>query len=113
MAAVLRTAEGLGLQEMHVIAHRDFRFAPSDKVTQGCEKWLDIHMHRDFASCREHLKQRGFALWASASLPKSQSLLSLRFDGKMALIFGNERTGVSADAVAGSDGTFWIPMRGF
>jgi tRNA (guanosine-2'-O-)-methyltransferase len=113
MAAVLRTAEGLGIQEVHVIAHPDYRFAPSDKVTQGCEKWMDIQMHKDFGSCRLYLKERGFALWASARAPQSKSLLSLRFDGKLALIFGNERTGVSAEAAAGADGTFWIPMRGF
>ena len=31
----------------------------------------------------------------------------------MALVFGNERFGVSDEVMAGADGTFWIPMRGF
>ncbi|HSP18604.1 MAG TPA: TrmH family RNA methyltransferase, partial [Myxococcaceae bacterium] len=30
-----------------------------------------------------------------------------------ALVFGNERTGVTPDALAAADEAFWIPMRGF
>ena len=113
MAAVLRTCEGMGLQELHVIENPDVPFHPNAKVTQGCDKWLDVHTYPDFAACRAALKARGFAIWASALGEGGQSLFSLRFDQKVALVFGNERFGVSADVKAGADGTFWIPMRGF
>jgi tRNA (guanosine-2'-O-)-methyltransferase len=113
MSAVLRTCEGMGVQEVHVIRNPEHPFAPNLKVTQGSEKWVDIVEHPDFASCRAHLSGRGFALWASALRPDAQSLFQLRFDQKMALIFGNERHGVSAEVMAGCDGVFWIPMRGF
>lgn len=113
MAAILRTCEALGLQEIHVILHPQHRFSPSDKVTQGCDKWLEIHRYPDFGSCRERLKARGFSLWTSAVQPTAHSLFSMRFDSKLALVFGNERTGVAAETVASSDGVFWIPMRGF
>src|SRR5262249_55772196 len=53
------------------------------------------------------------SLWASARRPSALSLFSMRFDSKLALVFGNERTGVSAQALAMSDEAFWIPMRGF
>ncbi|HMK74438.1 MAG TPA: TrmH family RNA methyltransferase, partial [Myxococcaceae bacterium] len=43
MAAVLRTCEALGIQEVHVVEHPEIRFSPNSKVTQGCDKWLDIH----------------------------------------------------------------------
>jgi tRNA (guanosine-2'-O-)-methyltransferase len=113
MAAILRTCEALGLQEVHVILHPQHRFSPSDKVTQGCDKWLEIHRYPDFGSCREKLKAGGFLLWASAIQPSAHSLFSMRFDTKLALVFGNERTGVAEETVASSDGVFWIPMRGF
>jgi len=113
MAAILRTCEALGVQEIHVVLHPEHRFSPSDKVTQGCDKWLEIHRYADFGSCREQLKARGFSLWASAIRPKTHSLFSMRFDTKLAMVFGNERTGVAAETVASSDGVFWIPMRGF
>jgi tRNA (guanosine-2'-O-)-methyltransferase len=113
MAAVLRTCEGLGIQEVHVIDNPAERFVPNAAVTQGCDKWLDIATYDGFAACREALKARGFAIWASAVTPTATPLDDLRFDGKVALVFGNERFGVSEDVLQGADGLFWIPMAGF
>lgn len=113
MAAVLRTCEGMGLQDVHVIENPEHRFIPHTKVTQGCDKWLDIHVHKDFAACRAVLKEQGFEIWASAVQEGSTSLFTLRFDGKVALVFGNERFGVSDEILAAADKTFWLPMRGF
>lgn len=113
MAAVLRTCEALGVQEVHVVEHPEVRFSPNERVTQGCDKWLDVYRWESFAAAREALKARGFELWVSAARPAATSLWSLGFEGKRALVFGNERMGVSVEALAGADGTFWIPMRGF
>ncbi len=113
MAAVLRTCEANGVQEVHVIVNPEAPFIPNSRVAQGCDKWLDVKLYRDFASCREHLKSRGFSLYASAIREDATSLYTLRFDTKIALVFGNERHGVSEEVLAGSDGAFWIPMRGF
>ncbi|HYH97856.1 RNA methyltransferase [Hyalangium sp.] len=113
MAAVLRTCEAMGVQEVHVVVNPEAPFLPNSRVAQGCDKWLDVKLYKTFAECREHLKGRGFALYASAIREGSTSLYSLRFDSKLAIIFGNERYGVSEEVLAGVDGTFWIPMRGF
>ena len=113
MAAVLRTCEAMGVQEVHVIINPEAPFLPNSRVAQGCDKWLDVKQHKTFAECRDHLKGRGFALYASAIREGATSLYSLRFDSKIAIIFGNERFGVSEEVLAGVDGAFWIPMRGF
>src|SRR5450432_4736944 len=48
-AAVLRSAEGFGIQRIDVIdGTKPFRF--SSTVTQGCEKWLDVVRHRTLAA---------------------------------------------------------------
>ncbi|MFZ5439009.1 MAG: TrmH family RNA methyltransferase [Myxococcota bacterium] len=113
MAAVLRTCEGMGLQDVHVIRNPDAAFTPNSKVTQGCDKWLDVHLHDDFKSCAAALKAKGYRVLASAIQPGATSLFELRFDRKIAIVLGNERFGVSEEVLEHSDGTFWIPMRGF
>lgn len=113
MAAVLRSAEGLGLQDVHVIRNAQHPWRPNEKVTQGCDKWLDVHEHACFDDCRAALKARGFSILASAARPGAKSLFDLRFDTPVALVFGNERFGASEESLAGADGHFWIPMRGF
>jgi tRNA (guanosine-2'-O-)-methyltransferase len=113
MAAVLRTCEAFGIQDVHVIRNPDVPFKPNVTVTQGCDKWLDLHPHEDFAACRTALKAAGYRIWVSAAKPKATSLFDLRFDEKVALVLGNERFGVTPDVVDGADGVFWIPMAGF
>ncbi|WP_426749488.1 TrmH family RNA methyltransferase [Myxococcus sp. Y35] len=113
MAAVLRTCESMGVQEVHIVINPEAPFVPNSRVAQGCDKWLDVKLYKTFAECREHLKSRGFSLYASAIQDGATSLYTLRFDTKMALVFGNERHGVSEEVLAGVDGTFWVPMKGF
>ncbi len=113
MAAVLRTCESMGLQDVHVVENPEVKFVPNGNVTQGCDKWLDVAIHKSFADCAKVLKDRGYAIWASAIRPGAKSVFELRFDQKIALVFGNERYGVSDEVLALADGVFWIPMRGF
>jgi tRNA (guanosine-2'-O-)-methyltransferase len=112
-AAVLRTCEGLGVLEVHVVKHAAAGFQPHPGVTQGCEKWLDLVFHDSPLACAEALKARGYALWVSALGGGAEPLPSLRFDRKVALVFGNECTGVHPDMQALAELRFWIPMSGF
>ncbi|QSQ19718.1 RNA methyltransferase [Pyxidicoccus parkwayensis] len=113
MAAVLRTCESFGVQEVHVVINPEAPFLPNSRVAQGCDKWLDVKLYKSFAECREHLKSRGFNLYASAIREGATSLYSMGFQAKTALVFGNERYGVSEEVLNTVDGTFWVPMRGF
>ncbi len=113
MAAVLRTAESMGLQEVHVVNNEKVSWRPNSKVTQGCDKWLDIVLYRSFADCAQQLKSRGFSVLASSIAPSSTSVFELTFSEKKALVFGNERFGISKEALPLCDGAFWLPMLGF
>ena len=113
MAAVLRTCEAHGIQEVHVVEHPTVKFSPHPQVTQGCDKWLDVYRHQTFDDCHRYLKTRGFLIWASALGEAATSLFDLHFNLPVALVFGNERNGCSPDVLAKVDARFWIPMRGF
>jgi tRNA (guanosine-2'-O-)-methyltransferase len=112
LAAVLRTAEALGLQEVHAIFPRT-GFRPNAAVTQGADKWIDLHRHKDAATCAAALRQSGYRLYASQLTEEAIPLDRLPFDQNLALIFGNEHEGVSPAFAALCDGTFRIPMYGF
>ncbi len=112
LAAVLRTAEGLGLQEVHVVAGPK-GFHPSQAVTQGADKWLDVLRHADGAACARSLHERGFRLYAAMLDEASLPLERLPADEKLALVLGNEHAGVSPALAERCDGRFHIPMHGF
>lgn len=117
-AAVLRTCEALGLHHVHVVsASGPFRFSP--KVTQNAHKWLEVFLHTDILECLMFLKRVGYVTWAAAT-PELDSCGrnaadSSRLDSSrpMALVFGNEHAGLSAEALEACDRRFHLPMYGF
>lgn len=111
-AAILRTADALGLMEVHVVPGPD-GFKVSRKVAQGSQKWLDAHRHEDVDACYAALRRRGFEVWASAVHGDARSVDELPADRPLALVFGNEHDGVSAPALEAADGCFHVPMYGF
>ena len=111
IAAVLRSADAFGVQDIHVIEHTD-PFLASHRVAQGTEQWLDVIRHHDARSCAVHLRERGYRLlWASMDGEITPE--NLNRAGRTAIIFGNEHAGVSVEAERLCDGRYTIPMRGF
>jgi tRNA (guanosine-2'-O-)-methyltransferase len=113
LAAVLRTAEGLGLREIHAIASAK-GFRPNSAVTQGADKWIDLRFHPDAESCAATLAREGHALLGSRlGEDPVHPLHALSFDRPTALVFGNEHAGLSAEMAAHCSAFFRIPMTGF
>jgi tRNA (guanosine-2'-O-)-methyltransferase len=112
LAAVLRTAEGLGLQDVHVV-EAPSGFRPSAAVTQGADKWLDLHRHREVEGCIRALRASGHRLFGSRLTGDAVDVEALPFAEKLALVFGNEHAGLTEDFSRCCDGFFRIPMAGF
>ena len=109
-AAVLRTSDALGVGEVHLIEH-GVRPLMAQSITKGCERWIDLYLHRDSARCAEGLRSRGYEVYA-ADVRATATLDEVTARPRVALVFGNERTGPSAQMRAACHGTFAIPMRG-
>lgn len=112
IAAVLRSCEAFGIQEVHAIT-RNYAFHPNPKITQGAEKWLDLSLYREPDRCLRLLKQRGYLLAATDLSEGAVSLFDLPIDRPLALVFGTEKVGVSRAMVEQCDLRFKIPMLGF
>ncbi len=113
-AAILRTAEGLGLCRAHVILHEDGADAHAHRrVTQDADKWIDVAPHESGARCAQALKAQGFEVWAGHLDGDARLYTELPADRPVALLFGNEHEGPRKDTLAECAGTFRIPMAGF
>lgn len=110
-AAVLRTADAMGLTEVHHLSDAD-EIRLSRRVALGSEKWLDTVRHSDPGRAFEELRRRGYSVWGAA-VHGDPSLLEALPDGPLALVFGNEHRGLSEAALDRCDGCFRIPMYGF
>mmetsp|Transcript_22471 Transcript_22471/g.55404 ORF Transcript_22471/g.55404 Transcript_22471/m.55404 type:complete len:255 (-) Transcript_22471:292-1056(-) len=129
-AAVMRTAEALGLLHVHVISkplayERQVPLVSrkqfSRAVTTGSEKWLHLHSHPTAQDCLQALRE-DLSIRVLCAKPESPARDSLRgvptplqdidFGEHTALVFGNEHRGVSEEMTAMADGDFTIPMFG-
>jgi tRNA (guanosine-2'-O-)-methyltransferase len=111
VSAVIRTAEGLGFGPLHVVETQE-EFKEANRVTQGADKWLDIFKWKEPAECVSYLKDRGYRICAT-HLEASTPIDQIDFSEPTAMVFGNERDGVSDEVLAASDVRCIIPMPGF
>jgi tRNA (guanosine-2'-O-)-methyltransferase len=107
----MRSAEAFGIQEVHVIEGEQ-AFVASRSVALGTERWLDVVRHTSSRACVDALRARGYRVYIAAMDGKA-SPTDLSREERIAVVFGNEHRGVSAEMRAMADGTYAIPMRGF
>jgi len=112
-AATLRTAEGLGIARAHVVAHSAGDATAHRRVTQDAHKWLDIESYASGIEAIEGLRASGFEVWAGHLDPGARLYTEVPAHRPVALLFGNEHEGPSAETLRGCTGTFRIPMAGF
>lgn len=112
--AILRTAEAFGVQDIHIILDPAMpRQELSRKLTMGAHHWLTLHVYHDWRTAFVALRAAGYKLYASYLDETACGLEALDLSGKVALLFGNELEGFTAEQVAACDGRFFLPMEGF
>jgi len=112
-AAILRTAEGLGLCRALVVPHREGDAVAHRRVTQDAHKWLDIEAHATGAEAAEGLRREGYEVWAGHLDPAARLYTEVPADRPVALLFGNEHEGPAPASLRACTGAFRIPMAGF
>ena len=116
ISAVLRTCDCYGVQNVHVIKHRN-EFEIHKDISMGADKWLSIHQYphseHNVKDCIDRLHEQGY--WVAATLPDEQkrTIFDLPVERKTAFLFGTELTGLSDEAIKYADGNVLIPMYGF
>ncbi len=111
VAAVLRSAEGMGYQEAHFIDTQP-QHKPAQRITQGADKWMDVHRWKEPSACMQTLKERGYRIVAT-HLDADVELAQLDFTRPTAMVFGNEHQGVSDEVLEAADLRCMIPVHGF
>ena len=113
ISAVMRTCDAVGIQDIYILNHR---IPPHKKwgyrSSSTASEWLTIHQFTDPILCIEELKKNYEKIYATHLGENSVSMHDLNLTEKVALVFGNERDGVSAEIAKIVDGNFQIPQVG-
>ena len=109
MSAILRSAEGFGVHEAHLVCNS---FKPSIGAAKGSERWMELTLHKTTTDCVSVLRERGFKLYVCDLDDDAVAPWDVPVDQPIALLFGAELAGVSDEARELADGFVKIPMVG-
>lgn len=115
ISAVMRSADGFGLQELHIIED-NHKWTGTKSVSKGASSWLTLHKYKGedpVTDCIENLKARGFRIVATSPHKSGYTPDSLPIDKSLAIVMGTELTGISDKLMSQVDDYVEIPMYGF
>lgn len=113
VGAILRTADGLGVNEVIICGISPTPDHPKVfKTSLGAENYVKWTYEKDILAQLKHLKKQNYQIISVEQTKESKNLYQTKFGEKVALVFGHEITGVSIDAINISDLCVEIPMLG-
>lgn len=117
ISAVLRTAECMGIQDVHIIENKNvFEYNPY--VTRGADKWLTVKRHNvdsnNTLAAIRFIKEKGYRLIATSPNVNGKSPEELDIEkGRFVVAFGTEWEGLSEMVLNEADEFLKIPMVGY
>ena len=113
ISAVMRTCDAVGVQEIYILNTRIPRHKKwGPRSSSSAAKWLTIHQFENAGECFSSLRKRYSTILTTHLGSDAVSLHQLDFTKSIALVFGNEHSGVSEEIRALADGNFLIPQAG-
>lgn len=113
ISAVMRTCDAVGIQDIYILNHK---IPPhrkwGAKSSSSAAKWLTIHQFTDAAECFAALRKNYKKIYTTHLSTDAVGLHELNLTEPVALVFGNEHSGVSDEIIAMADGNFIIPQVG-
>lgn len=113
ISAVMRTCDAVGVQEIFILntkipMHKKW----GARSSSSAAKWLTIHQFEDAGECFSSLRKRYSTILTTHLSADAVGLYEIDMTQPIALVFGNEHSGVSDEIKQLADGNFIIPQVG-
>jgi len=115
VGSVFRTSDAFLIEAIYIIGysakppHKEIK-----KTALGAEETVDWKYFKTSAEAIDELRKQGYNVYAAEQAEGSYMLnaISIEPDEKIAVVFGNEVTGVEQSTIALCDGCIEIPQLG-
>lgn len=116
--AIIRTADGYGIQNVHVIEPKDsFKSKVTNIISKGTEKWITKTQHDDIENgaknCIDQLRKEGYQIVATSPHTDGHTIHDFDISKKSAFFLGAEKTGISDIVMEEADTYISMPIYGF
>ena len=111
-SAVIRTCDAAGVLYLDIVSPSPDILAINRAISTRAEKWVETRLYGSLDECLPHLKEAGLKVAVThlgeSALPHS----AVDYTQPLAVVFGSEAAGVSAQALKYADYEIRIPMFG-
>lgn len=113
ISAVMRTCDAVGVQDIYILNTKIPRHKKwGAKSSSSAAKWLTVHQFENTEACVAELRKNYSTILTTHLSSDAVGLHQIDFTKSIALVFGNEHSGVSDEMRAIADGNFIIPQVG-
>jgi tRNA (guanosine-2'-O-)-methyltransferase len=113
IAAVLRTCDAVGIMEIFVLnTMKPNHGSYENRRSSSAAKWMMVHHFSDPVECFTAVKMKYKKVYSTHMSEASKSLYALDMTEPIALVFGNERQGLTQASLSFCDGNFIVPQVG-
>lgn len=113
VGAMFRTADGAGVNKIYLTGYSPCPPHPRvDKVSLGAEKAVPWEYYKQPGRLLKKLKQDGFRIIGLEQTKNSVNIYSWKPKSPLALVVGNEKTGISPNILKLCDVIVHLSMRG-
>lgn len=113
VGAMFRTADGAGVDKIYLTGYSPRPPHPAvDKVSLGAEKTVPWEYAKQPGRLIRKLKQGGYTIVGLEQTKNSVNIYSWQPEIPLALIVGNEKTGIAPNILKLCDAVVHLPMRG-
>jgi tRNA (guanosine-2'-O-)-methyltransferase len=113
ISAVMRSCDAVGIQDIYILNTKIPRHKKwGAKSSSSAAKWLTIHQYENADECFAALRANYSTILTTHLSSDAVDLYAVDLTQSIALVFGNEHSGVSDEIRALADGNFIIPQQG-
>lgn len=113
ISAVMRTCDAVGVQEIYVLNTKIPRHKKwGAKSSSSAAKWLTVYQFENADECFSELRKKYSKILTTHLSSDAVNLYDIDLTQAVALVFGNEHSGVSEEIRKLADGNFIIPQSG-
>lgn len=110
-SAVVRTADAVGVWEAHAVVPEG-GLPLHHLAAGGSKRWVKVRIHPDLDAALGAVRDGGFQLLAAHPSDEAVDFRDVDFTLPTAVLFGQEKDGLTRSALGASDRRIRIPMEG-
>lgn len=111
VSAIVRTADAVGVHEVHAV-WPDNRIRTMASAAAGSNSWVQVNTHPNIADAVATLKGRGMQILATHLSNNAIDFRDIDYTRPTCILMGQEKTGITQEALALADLEIVIPMIG-